>query len=135
MYAKLSVYLGDSPSFNHSPLNGGLCPEVRGAFPPLNGSHMNKTDAYKTSELELASFLKAAGHALLGVYPNGRLVEFSFDASAEEAVERYFAGVQLSARELFEAHRSLRALIQQVREHQSHKNGSDTSWNQLQPRR
>ena len=74
---------------------------------------------YKTSELELASFLKAQGLKLLGAQLKNRLVEFSFPASAESAVEDYFAGAQLSARELFEAHRSLRALIQQVREHQS----------------
>jgi hypothetical protein len=57
-------------------------------------------------------------------------VEFYFPASAESAVEDYFAGVQLAARELFEAHRSLRALIQQVREHQSQigteKNGTNS---------
>ena len=74
---------------------------------------------YNTTELEVASFLKARGHTLLRAQLRGRLVEFSFPASAESAVEDYFAGAQLSARELFEAHRSLRALIQQVREHQS----------------
>ncbi len=74
---------------------------------------------YQTTELEVASFLKARGHTLLRAQLKNRLVEFSFPASAENAVEDYFAGVQLSARELFEAHRSLRALIQQVREHQS----------------
>ncbi len=89
--------------------------------------------SYTTVELELAAFLKAAGHKLLGARPSGRLVEFAFDASAESAVEQYFAGAQLSARELFEAHRSLRALIQQVREHQSHKtNGTDTTWKHSQ---
>ena len=73
---------------------------------------------YKTTELELASFLKAQGHRLLRAQLNSRLVEFYFPAQAESAVEDYFTGAQLSARELFEAHRSLRALIQQVREHQ-----------------
>jgi hypothetical protein len=72
---------------------------------------------YKTNELELASFLKAQGHKLLGVEPKGRLVEFHFDALAEKAVEEYFAGASLAARDLFEAHRSLRALIQQVKSH------------------
>ena len=74
---------------------------------------------YKTTELELASFLKARGHSLLRAQLKNRLVEFTFPAQAENAVEDYFAGVKLSARELFEAHRSLRALIQQVREHQN----------------
>jgi len=72
---------------------------------------------YRTNELEVASFLKATGHRLLGAQPSGRLIEFHFDASAEGAVDAYFAGTQLSARELFEAHCSLRALIQQVKEH------------------
>jgi hypothetical protein len=72
---------------------------------------------YKTTELELASFLKAQGHKLLRAQLKNRLVEFYFPASAESAVEDYFAGAQLSARELFEAHRSLRALIQQVKSH------------------
>src|SRR5690349_15333362 len=79
---------------------------------------MSSTE-YKTTELELASFLKARGQKLLRASLRGRLVEFYFPASAENTVEDYFAGAQLSARELFEAHRSLRALIQQVREHQS----------------
>jgi hypothetical protein len=83
---------------------------------------------YKTNELELASFLKAEGHKLLDAELKGRLVEFHFPVSAERAVQAYFAGAHLSARELFEAHRSLRALIQQVREHQS-QIGTDTTWN------
>ena len=74
---------------------------------------------YKTTELELASFLKARGHKLFRASIKGRLVKFYFPESAESTVEDYFAGAQLSARELFEAHRSLRALIQQVREHDS----------------
>jgi hypothetical protein len=86
------------------------------------------TQQYTTIELELASFLKAQGHKLLGAQPKGRLVEFYFPASAESAVEDYFAGAQLSARELFEAHRSLRALIQQVREHSRIR--TDNTWNQ-----
>jgi len=76
-----------------------------------------QANRYRTNELELASFLKAQGHKLLDVVPKGRLVEFHFDASAEKAVEDYFAGAALSAREIFEAHRSLRTLIQQLKEH------------------
>lgn len=72
---------------------------------------------YVTNELELASYLKAVGHRLLGADLRGNLVEFYFDVSAEQAVDAYFAGTPFSARELFEAHRSLRALIQQVKQH------------------
>jgi hypothetical protein len=93
--------------------------------------YLMSNQRYNTNELELASFLKAEGNKLLGVELKGRLVEFHFPASAESSVESYFAGAQLSARELFEAHRSLRALIQLVREHQS-QIGTDKTWKQLQ---
>ena len=45
---------------------------------------------YVTDELELAAFLKATGHRLLGLRPTGRLVSFSFDASASPDVENIF---------------------------------------------
>lgn len=72
---------------------------------------------YRTSELELAAFLKSRGHRLLSAKMAGRVVAFEFEADAAEEVSLYFSGAESSARELFEAHRSLRALIQQVREH------------------
>ena len=78
---------------------------------------------YKTSELELASFLKTRGHKLIGAKPQGRIVEFSFDGSAAGDLDAYIAGAEVPARELFEAHRSLRALIQQVKENQSQRSG------------
>ena len=37
---------------------------------------------YKTSELELASFLKTRGHKLVAAKPQGRIVEFAFDGNA-----------------------------------------------------
>jgi hypothetical protein len=94
---------------------------------------MTKTIPYRTSELELASFLKARGHDLINVQLRGKLVEFQFDTLAEKAVQDYFTGAQLSARELFEAHRSLRTLIQQLKEHNaqigSNRNGNTSSSN------
>lgn len=87
-----------------------------------------KTTPYRTQELELASFLKARGHDLINVQLRGKLVEFQFDTSAENAVEDYFAGAHLSARELFEAHRSLRTLIQQLKEHNT-RIGTDRNGN------
>ena len=74
---------------------------------------------YHTAELELAAFIKASGYPLCGAKLRGRLVEFIFNADAAEAAERYFAGAQLPCRDLFQVHRSLRALIQQVREHEA----------------
>jgi hypothetical protein len=72
---------------------------------------------YRTTELELASFLKSRGHRLLAAKMAGRFVSFEFESDAAEDVSAYFSGAETSARELVEAHRSLRALIQQVREH------------------
>jgi|SRR5690348_10965879 len=83
---------------------------------------------YRTSELELASFLRARGHRLIAAKLDGRLVYFEFDSAASEDADMYFAGTEVSARELFEAHRSLRALIQQVREH-SQQIGSEKKTN------
>jgi hypothetical protein len=82
-------------------------------------------ETYTTNELELASFLKAQGHRLLGAELRGKLVEFYFPASAESAIQDYFAGASLSARELFEAHRSFRTLIQQVKQHTSQRSGTE----------
>jgi hypothetical protein len=84
-------------------------------------------NSYETTELEVAAFLKARGHKLLGAHPRGRLVEFTFDGAATEDVNNYIAGTELPARDLFESHRSLRALIQQVKQHNH--NGTEQSWN------
>lgn len=86
------------------------------------------TPTYRTTELEIAAFLKARGHRLLGAHPQGRVVEFEFAGTAEPDVERYITGETVSARELFEAHRSLRALIQQIREHNTYINGKNRKW-------
>lgn len=74
--------------------------------------------SYRTTELELASFLRAKGHRVQEAIPQGRLVALVFDGEVATDVSAYFAGEQISAQELFGAHRSLRALIQQVKEHQ-----------------
>jgi hypothetical protein len=84
---------------------------------------------YRTAELELAAFLKSRGHKLLDAKMAGRFVTFEFTPEAAEDVSNYFGGAETSARELFEAHRSLRALIQQVREHSSQKIGSEPTSN------
>ena len=83
--------------------------------------------SYRTAELELASFLKSRGHRLLSAKMAGRFVTFEFTPEAAGDADNYFTGAETSARELFEAHRSLRALIQQVREHSSQKIGSENT--------
>lgn len=86
---------------------------------------------YQTTELEVAAFLKASGYRLLGVDPAQRLVTFKFEPAAGDSADEYFAGAPLSARELFEAHRHLRTLIHQVKEHRNQKNGSDHNYGNL----
>jgi hypothetical protein len=88
------------------------------------------TQSYKTAELELAAFLKSRGHRLLSAKMAGRFVTFEFTPEAAGDADNYFSGAETSARELFEAHRSLRALIQQVREHFSQKIGSEHTSNE-----
>lgn len=85
------------------------------------------TAPYKTTELEIASFLKTRGHRLMGAKMDGRFVSFEFNSSASADAGNYFTGAETPARDLFEAHRSLRALIQQVREHSSQKIGSENT--------
>jgi len=82
---------------------------------------------YRTNELELAAFLKARGHKLIGTQPDGRLIRFAFPESASADADGYFAGMEVSARDLFEAHRHLRALIQQIKQHLNNQNGKNTN--------
>ena len=90
---------------------------------------------YKTAELELAAFLKSRGHRLISAKMAGRFVSFEFEPDAAGDADNYFSGAETSARELFEAHRSLRALIQQVREHSTQIGPENKSNEQFRPRR
>jgi hypothetical protein len=85
-------------------------------------------NTYRTTELELAAFLKARGHSLIEAIPQGRIVTFAFDNTAAPDTDAYFAGAQISARDLFEAHRGLRALIQQVKEHSKQTTRTDHNY-------
>jgi predicted O-methyltransferase YrrM len=92
--------------------------------------------AYFTTELELAAFLKASGHRLVSAKPQGgKFVSFEFDPNAADDADRFFAGAEVAARELFEAHRSLRVLIQQITEHRSQRNDERKINREYQPRR
>src|SRR5262249_2320814 len=75
--------------------------------------------SYRTTEIELAAYLKACGHKLTSAKPEGRFVTFEFDAAAADDADRYFAGAEAPARELFESHRSLRVLVTQLNEHRA----------------
>ena len=80
---------------------------------------------YTTNELEVASFLTARHIPLLHTTLRGRLVDFTFAPEASSAVDEYFSGAIMSARDLFAAHRTLRALIAQIKQH---RNGTDQTW-------
>jgi hypothetical protein len=81
---------------------------------------------YNTTELEVAAFLKTRGHRLLDAKPHGHLVSFSFEESAASDLDSYFCGMEVSARELFEAHRCLRGLIRQLKEQTTNRKGQNT---------
>jgi hypothetical protein len=73
---------------------------------------------YRTTELELAAYLKARGHRLREAFPQGRIVTLLFDDAVVPDVDPYFAGAEIAAQDLFEAYRSLRMLIQQTKSNQ-----------------
>ena len=80
-------------------------------------SNESESQTYQTNELELAAFLKARGHFLVSAKPVRGLVTFVFkDNGTYEDAQRFFAGAEISARELFTEHRGLRALIRKVKE-------------------
>ena len=85
---------------------------------------------YHTTELEIAAFLKARGHRLTAARLDGRFVVFEFDPAATADVPTYFSGAETPARELFEAHRSLWAMIQQIKEHKISRNRSENPTNE-----
>jgi hypothetical protein len=81
-------------------------------------SHPPSSDGgnFRTDNLELASFLLARQHRLIGAVPSGRLVVFEFEPSAEADVANFFSGSSpLPPITLFEHHRTLRSLIATVR--------------------
>jgi len=71
---------------------------------------------FRTDNLELASFLMARQHRLVGAIPSGLLVVFEFESSAAADVANFFSGsTPLPPITLFEHHRTLRSLIATVR--------------------
>jgi len=79
---------------------------------------------FHTENLELAAFLLARGHRLVGAISNGRLVSFEFVRSAVPDVANFFSGaVPLPPITLFEHHRTLRSLITTVRNSQGRVGG------------
>ena len=58
-------------------------------------------------------------------------MEFAFDSNSTSDVDAYIEGAHISARDLFEAHRSLRALIQQVKQHNQNRSEINKAWNHI----
>ena len=81
----------------------------------IDQTFLDSAGSYTTTELDIASYLHAVGFTLRNAKPQGAIVEFSFDPEAEQAVEEYFTGATVEARELFKAHRHLRVIIRQVK--------------------
>lgn len=83
--------------------------------PPLR-SAAHTPDTFRTESLELASYLLARGHRLIGTDREERLVIFVFPGEATADTASFFdASVALPPIKIFEAHRSLRMMLNMVR--------------------
>jgi hypothetical protein len=66
-------------------------------------------NTYRTTSLDLATFLKSQGHPLLGTDVSGTLVEFVFPSEARADVDVYYSGVaHVRPMHLFETFHDLR---------------------------
>lgn len=89
--------------------------------PPLRPTDDSIPDTYRTDNLELASYLLARGHRLIGADPSAPLVAFVFEPGAAEDVANFFSGTTppgaapIPAVKLFEHHRTLRSMIATIR--------------------
>lgn len=92
-------------------------PQSINAVPPVPLSEPSSDGStFHTENLELAAYLLARGHRLVGAIPQSRLVVFEFAASAHADVANFFSGtISLPPITLFEHHRTLRSLIATVR--------------------
>jgi hypothetical protein len=70
------------------------------------------TDEYLTTDLSLAAFLMAHGHALSRVEgPRGGQRVFVFPGSGRDFATRYYTGASVPARPFVNALRDLKSLI------------------------
>jgi hypothetical protein len=89
--------------------------------PPLRPADDSIPDTYCTDNLELASYLLARGHRLIGADPSCPLVAFVFEPRAAEDVANFFSGTTPAGTapippvKLFEHHRTLRSMIATIR--------------------
>ena len=81
---------------------------TRPVLPPLRPTaDTTPTDTFRTESLELASYLLARGHRLIGTDRDDRLVIFVFHGDAVSDTASFFdASVALPPIKIFEAHRS-----------------------------
>jgi hypothetical protein len=89
--------------------------------PPLRPNDDRTPDTYRTDNLELASYLLARGHRLIGADPSAPLVAFVFEPGAVGDVANFFSGTTppgttpIPPVKLFEHHRTLRSMIATMR--------------------
>jgi hypothetical protein len=73
-------------------------------------------NTYRTTSLDLATFLKSQGHPILGTDSSGALVEFIFPNNVHTDIEVFYAGAaQVRPLHLFETFHSLRSSVLALR--------------------
>ena len=79
-------------------------------------------NTYRTSSLDLATFLKSQGHPIIGTDSSSALVEFIFPNNVHADIEVFYSGVaHVRPLALFETYHSLRSSVLALRK--ARKNG------------
>ena len=73
-------------------------------------------NTYRTSSLDLATFLRAQGHPIIGTDSSGALVEFIFPNDVHADIDAFYNGVvPLRPIALFETYHALRSSVLALR--------------------
>jgi hypothetical protein len=73
-------------------------------------------NTYRTSSLDLATFLKLQGHPIIGTDSSGALVEFIFPNNVHADIDVFYSGVApVRPLQLFETYHSLRTSVLALR--------------------
>jgi hypothetical protein len=73
-------------------------------------------NSYRTSSLDLATFLKLPGHPIIGTDSSGTLVEFIFPNNVHADIDVFYSGVApVRPLQLFETYHSLRTSVLALR--------------------
>jgi hypothetical protein len=74
-------------------------------------------DAFITTDLDLAAYLKTIGRRLIGNQRQGRFVAFIFEPAAKTDAEKYLTGSTAPAQSVLANYRELRTLIVNTERH------------------